>query len=160
VVVAEWWQRDSSSAATAAWRWWQCGSRAAVGSVAVVLTARWWRRWQHASSGRLGGCGRSLAALQRQWRQQSGRSCTTVVHRHSGNEDTGGNSNGRGTTNNQQSTKSGSSNGDGKDDNDDTYNVSNGGSGGSLAAVQHWHQRQCSGGSVSSARQQRAAVRQ
>ncbi len=37
-------------------------------------------------------------------------------------------------------------------------NVSNGSSGGSLAAAQHWRQRQCGSGSVSPARRQRAAA--
>jgi hypothetical protein len=41
----------------------QCGGSAAVGSVAAVLAARRQWRWQHAGGGRLGGCGRSLAAL-------------------------------------------------------------------------------------------------
>ncbi len=40
----------------------QCGGSAAVGSVAAVLAAWRWQHWQHAGSGRLGGCSRSLAA--------------------------------------------------------------------------------------------------
>jgi hypothetical protein len=60
LLAAERWQRGSSSMATAAWRWWQCGGSAAVGSMAAVLAAR--RRWQHNGGSRLGGCGRSLAA--------------------------------------------------------------------------------------------------
>jgi hypothetical protein len=66
----------------------------------------------------------------------------------SGAKNTGGNSDGGGTTNNQQSTKSGSGNGNGNNDNNNKYNLSNGSSSGSLAAVQHWRQRQCGGGSV------------
>jgi hypothetical protein len=40
----------------------QCGGSAVEGSVAAVLAS--WQRWhwQHANSGRLGGCGGSLAA--------------------------------------------------------------------------------------------------
>jgi hypothetical protein len=120
LLVAERWQRGSSSAATAVWRWWQCSCSAAAGSVAAVLAAQQWQHWQHASGGRLGGCGGSLAALQHQRRQQSGGSCATAAPRHSGNEDTGSDSNGRVTTNNQQSTKCGSGNGNGNNDNNDT----------------------------------------
>ncbi len=97
----------------------QCGGSAAVGSVAAVLALRQRRRWKHAGGGRLGSCGRSLAALQHQRRQQSSGSCTAAAHRHGGNKDTGGNSDGGGTTNNQQSTKSGSGNGDGNNNNND-----------------------------------------
>jgi hypothetical protein len=97
----------------------QCGGSVAAGSMAAVLTARRRPCWQHPSGSRLGGCGKSFAALQRQQRQQSGRSCAAAACRHGGNEDTGGNSNGGGTTKNQQSTKSSCGNGDGNDDNND-----------------------------------------
>jgi hypothetical protein len=78
VVTAERWQCNGSSAATAAWQRWQRSGSAAAGNVAVVsasaaaewrpsmaavLAARWWWRWQHASGGLLGSCGGSLAAL-------------------------------------------------------------------------------------------------
>jgi hypothetical protein len=157
LLAAERWQRGSSSAVTAAWRWWQCGGSASAGSVAVVLAAR--RRWQHDGGGKLGGCGRSLAASQRQQRQQSGGSCAAATRCHGSDEDTDGDSEGGGTTNNQQSTKSGSGNGNGNDDNNDTKNVSDRGSGGSLAAAQHWRWRQWGGGRVTSARWRQAAVR-
>jgi hypothetical protein len=120
LLAAERWQRGGSSVETAAWQWWQCGGSPAAGSVAAVLAARQWRRWQHAGGGRLGGCGGSLGASQRQWRQQSGRSCAAAVRCHCGNKDTGSDSDGGVTTNNQQSTKSGSGNGDGNDNNNDT----------------------------------------
>jgi hypothetical protein len=94
----------------------QCGGSTAVGSMAAVLAVRRQRRWQHAGSGRLGSCGRSLAALQRQRRQQSSRSCTAAARRHSGDKDTGGNSNCGGNTNKQQLTKRGSGNGNRNND--------------------------------------------
>ncbi len=97
----------------------QCGGSAVAGSVAVVSAARRQRRWQHAGGGQLGGCGGSLAALQHQRRQQSGGSCAATARWHSGDKDTGGNSDGGGTTINQQLTKSGSGNGNGNDNNND-----------------------------------------
>ncbi len=123
-------QRSSGSMAVVAVQWQcsggqrgsgvgQCGGRAAAGSMAVVSAVRWWWHWQHNGGGRLGGCGGNLAALQHQWWQQSSRSCAAAACCHSGDKDTGSNSNGRGTTNNQQSTKRGSSNGDGNANNKD-----------------------------------------
>ncbi len=122
-------------AAAQHWRWRQCGG----GSVSSVQWRQAAVRWQCSPLSSLmmkilcGGVG-------------------------GGDEDTGSNSDGGGTTNSQQSTKSGSGNGNGNNDNNDTLKVSNGSSGSSLAAAQHWRQRQCGGGNVSSARWQRAAV--
>ncbi len=45
VVAAEGWQHGGGSPVAAAWRWWQCGGSAAVGSVAAVSAAQWQRRW-------------------------------------------------------------------------------------------------------------------
>jgi hypothetical protein len=58
-VVAMQQQRDGGQGSSVG----QCGSSAAVGSVVVVSAARRGQRWQHAGSGRLGGWGKSLAAL-------------------------------------------------------------------------------------------------
>ncbi len=76
-VAAQQWQHGNGSMAVVAVRWQhggrqrgggvgQCGSSAAVGSVAAVSAARRQPCWQHTGGGWLGGCGGSLAALQRQ----------------------------------------------------------------------------------------------
>ncbi len=113
-VVAVWRQRSSGQHGSGVG---QCGGSTAAESIAAMLEARWWWRWQHAGCSRLRGCGGSLAALQHQGRQQSGGSCAAAARHHGGDKDTGSNSNGGSTTNNQQSTKSGSGNGNGNNNN-------------------------------------------
>jgi hypothetical protein len=83
-----------------------------------------------------------LAALWCQQQQQSSGSRIAAARRHSGVKDTDGNCDGGGTDNNHQSTESSGSSGGGNGGKDVNQNIGNGGCGGSLAAVQHWRQRQ------------------
>ncbi len=102
----------------------------------------------------------AVAVVARRWplaQRDGGRhgrsSCrhrrAATAHCHGGDKDTGSNSDGGGTYNNQQLTKrsGGNGNGNGNNDSDDDDNGNKGdGGSGSLARARRWRWRQCGGG--------------
>jgi hypothetical protein len=75
------------------------------GSMAMVLTAQLWGRQGGGSTPAAAGLVAAVAVWQHCGISSLAGAALPSAHHRGGNEDTGGDSNGRGTDNNQQSTE-------------------------------------------------------